>query len=67
MWNLTAIVLAMDAVGFVLVFVFGGFSIGSARFLLESDRSHETKPFKILGAIMVIAGFGLQLLGALGY
>lgn len=67
MWNFTAIGLAMDAVGFILVFVFGGFSIGSATMRLESDRSQETKPFKILGSIMVIAGFGLQMLGALGY
>ncbi len=64
-WNPTAIGLALDIVGFVLVFAFGGFEFGRAAILQESDKSKKMKPFKIIGAIMVIGGFGFQLYGAL--
>lgn len=64
-WNPTVIGLALDIGGFILVFAFGGFEVGRAGFLLESDTSAKMKPFKIIGAIMVVAGFGFQMIGAL--
>jgi len=48
-----------------MVFVFGGFEMGRAVFLRESDRSKGKRLFKVIGAILVIAGFGLQLYGNL--
>ena len=65
MWNLVAIGLGLDIVGFTVLFIFGGFSVGQSGLLLESDRSNETKPVRIIGAILVIAGFVFQLVGAL--
>ena len=64
-WNPTVIGLALDIVGFFLVFVFGGFEVGRALFRLEQDKSKKMKPFKIIGAIMVIAGFCFQMYGAM--
>ena len=65
MWNLTAIGLGLDIAGFSLLFIFGGFSVGQSGLLLQSDRSSETKPVRIIGAILVIAGFVFQLVGTL--
>jgi len=63
--SFTAIGLALDIIGFCLVFFFGGFDLGRAALLLEQDKSHKMKPLKILGAILVIIGFSLQLAGVL--
>ena len=65
-WNPTIAGLVLDMVGFLLVFAFGGFDMGSARLLLQSDNSAKLKPFKIIGATMIIVGFGLQIVGAMG-
>lgn len=57
--------LALDMVGFFLVFILGGFEVGRAGLLLQSDKSHKIKPLKFIGAAMVVIGFGLQIVGAL--
>ncbi len=58
MWGLL-----LDAVGFVLVFAFGGFSIGRAVILAEHDQSDQMAKWKMIGAIMVVSGFLLQFVG----
>jgi len=63
-WNPIVFGLALDIVGFLLIFFFGGFEVGRSGLTLENDKSHKTKPLKIIGAVMVIVGFGLQLWGA---
>jgi len=55
MWGLL-----LDAVGFVLVFMFGGFNIGSPGKLLIEDNPYEMAKWKLLGMIMVVSGFALQ-------
>ena len=64
-WNPTIVGLTLDMIGFLLVFVFGGFEVGRSALLLEEDNSHKMKPLKVIGGIMVIAGFRLQIYGAL--
>lgn len=63
--NPTVIGLALDILGFFLVFVFGGFEVGSANLKLQIDKSKKMKPFKIIGAIMVITGFCFQMYGTM--
>ena len=65
-WNPTVIGLALDILGFGLVFSFGGFTFGQSGLLLENDQSGKTKPLRILGAILVITGFAFQIGGAIG-
>ncbi len=55
--------LAMDMVGFLLVFSYGGFDIGRISIVAESSKSHKT--LKLLGAGLIILGFGLQIVGAM--
>ena len=64
-FNLTVIGLSLDIIGFMIIFFIGGFELGSAGILQESDKSHKTKLFKIIGAILIILGFVLQLCGSL--
>lgn len=65
-WNPTVVGLALDILGFVLVFSFGGFTFGQSGLLLENDQSGKTKPLRIFGAILVITGFVFQIYGAAG-
>lgn len=65
-WNPTVVGLALDILGFGLVFLFGGFTFGQSGLLLENDQSEKTKPLRILGAILVITGFVFQIFGATG-
>ena len=65
-WNLTMLGLALDVLGFSLIFLFGGFTFGQSGLLLENDQSGKTRPLRILGAILVIIGFVLQFFGAIG-
>jgi uncharacterized membrane protein len=62
MWTISGLI--FDVVGFLLVFIFGGFEIGRSGLLLENDNSEKMKPLKILGSILVILGFVFQLVGA---
>ena len=64
-WNPTVFGLALDVVGFILVFQFGGFDFGTNR-LVWKDQSKFVKPLRILGAILVISGFAFQIFGATG-
>lgn len=43
--------LIFDVIGFLLVFLFGGFDLGRSTLLLQGDHSKEVKPLKIMGAI----------------
>ena len=63
-WNPTVVGLALDVVGFILVFAFGGFEFGRSALLLEDSKSKNV--FKFLGAFLIIVGFGLQIVGAIG-
>ena len=63
-WNPTVVGLALDVVGFILVFAFGGFEFGRSVLLLEDSKSKNV--FKFLGAFLIIVGFGLQIVGAIG-
>lgn len=60
--NLIVIGLVFDILGFLMVFAFGGFNVG--RSALLSEESKKMTLFKIIGAILVILGFLLQLIGA---
>ena len=61
--NIIVIGLAFDLLGFLMVFAFGGFAVGRSFISAEDDKSKITKPFKIIGAILVILGFLLQMIG----
>lgn len=61
--TLSQIGLLMDAVGFLLVFLFGGFSFGITRIVLSSPRWFVI-PAQIMGCTLVLGGFFLQYLGA---
>jgi hypothetical protein len=62
-WNPTVFGLAMDVVGFLIVFRYGGFSVG--RVSIVAEDSKNMKFLKLLGAALIIAGFGLQIVGAM--
>lgn len=63
-WTLTAIGLVLDIIGFVLVFIFGGFDM-SSKGLAYAAEHWTSKPIKYFGAFLVITGFCLQLYGTL--
>jgi len=63
--NLVMWGLLLDAVGFALVFIFGGFNFARSVLVREDDRSGEMAKWKWLGAVMVVSGFVLQFLGNL--
>ena len=63
-WNPTAIGLFLDILGFLLVFAFGGFNVGIVNLVAEQSKSHIF--VKLLGALLVIVGFTLQIFGAIG-
>ena len=64
-YNLIVIGLAFDLIGFLIIFLFGGFAFGRSVLLLENDKSDKFKCFKYLGAILVVLGFSLQLIGTI--
>ncbi len=51
----------LDAVGFLLVFLFGGFSFGLD--LVHVGKSWWVVPCKVIGGALVIAGFGAMYIG----
>jgi hypothetical protein len=55
--------LVLDIVGFLMVFNYGGFEKGRAALLLEEDTAHKYVTHRIVGAVMVVAGFMLQGIG----
>ena len=63
-WNPTVVGLWMDVVGFLIVFRYGGFSVGRVSIVAEDNK--DMKRLKLLGAALIIAGFGLQIVGATG-
>ena len=62
-WNPTAVGLAFDIVGFLLVFAYGGFNVGVMNWVGEESKSHPV--IKLLGATLVVVGFSLQIFGAI--
>jgi len=61
-FNPTVFGLILDIVGFTMVFAFGGFEFGRSVLLLESSKSYPG--LKWTGAVLVIAGFVFQIIGA---
>ncbi len=62
--NIASIGLVLDIIGFILVFVYGGFDIGRSPALLVA-KVPDRKYLKIIGATLIIAGFALQFWGSL--
>lgn len=62
-FTLTQWGLLMDAVGFLVVFFFGAFSIGVSE-VIASEAKWWVLPMKIVGFGLVVGGFGLQICGA---
>jgi hypothetical protein len=54
--------IVLDAIGFLLVFCFGGLSFGVAN-LVVGPASWWVLPCKVVGAVCVIAGFVAMYLG----
>lgn len=54
--------LLLDIVGFVIVFFFGGFSFG-IDFIVTGKPSPYVLPCKVIGFILIIVGFILQIFG----
>lgn len=65
-FNPTVAGLILDIIGFILVFAFGGFDVGADIVVTNDDNSEEMKPFKLLGAFLVVVGFLLQIYGVIG-
>ena len=63
MISLTQIGLIMDAIGFMMVFIWGGFSFG-VEHIIVSPAKWWVLPAKIIGGALVVTGFGLQFFGA---
>jgi hypothetical protein len=61
--NITQIGLFLDILGFVVVFFFGGFSFGIDIVVLKKE-SWVVFAAKVLGSVLVICGFILQIIGA---
>jgi len=61
--NWTVAGLVLDILGFLIVFQYGGFNFGEVTW---SDKGGTPYPhLKSLGAIFIVLGFVLQILGAL--
>lgn len=63
MVNITNTELIMDLIGFLIIFIFGGFESGRSALLTESDKTRKNKCYKFIGATMVILGFVFQIIG----
>jgi predicted transporter len=61
--SLTQIGLLLDGVGFLIVFLFGGFQYGVDSVVVGKAKL-ITLPAKIIGGSMVVLGFYFQYLGA---
>ena len=56
--------LLLDGIGFLLVFAFGGFSIGAAEAITTSEPTKRLAyAARIAGMVFVLAGFALQFMG----
>lgn len=62
--NITQCGLLLDIVGFVIIFVFGGFQFGVGAYVSD-NYSWYVLPMRIIGSVLVLAGFVLQIYGAL--
>ncbi len=63
--SLTQIGLLIDVIGFVVIFLFGGFSFGIDIVVLQ-DSEWWVLVCKIVGGSLVVLGFVLQIIGAAG-
>ena len=61
--SLPQIGLLLDIVGFVIVFIFGGFQFG-VSFYISEEHSWYVLPARCVGALLVIIGFSLQFIGS---
>lgn len=61
--SLTQIGLLCDVVGFIIIFFFGGFQFGIDTVTLGKS-SWYVMPARIIGSVLIIGGFILQIFGA---
>lgn len=54
----------LDIIGFVILYIVGGFSYGSGNYVMD-EPSYMNKVFRFIGFFLVILGFVLQLCGSL--
>ncbi|RSD31722.1 hypothetical protein [Vibrio pectenicida] len=61
--TLTQCGLLLDAIGFIIVFLFGGFTIG-IDMVYAGGVKWYVWPLRVIGALMIVVGFWLQYLGS---
>ncbi len=61
--NHSQIGLILDIVGFVIIFIFGGFQFGVSQYVGDEHKGYVL-PLRFVGSIFVIVGFVLQIIGA---
>ena len=61
--TLTTLGLIFDIIGFLLVFIYGGFNLGESVMAYQDSKDHPY--LKIFGGFLVILGFSLQICGSL--
>lgn len=54
--------LLLDIVGFVVIFIFGGFQFG-VRVYVSDEYGRHVLPARIMGSLTAVAGFALQFIG----
>lgn len=62
--TLTQIGLLMDIAGFILIFLFGGLSVGDPDQVVVGKAWKGVSWVRAAGFLLVIAGFTLQIFGA---
>jgi len=55
--------LLLDIVGFVVIFIFGGFQVGISTYMSD-EYSWYALPARILGLLMIVVGFTFQFIGS---
>lgn len=61
--NHSQIGLILDVVGFIVIFIFGGFQFGVSQYVGDEHKFYVL-PLRVIGSLLVIVGFVLQIIGA---
>lgn len=61
--SISQVGLALDIVGFIVIFIYGGFQFGVSAYM-EDEYSWYVLPLRFLGSLMVLIGFLFQIIGA---
>lgn len=61
--NLSQSGLLLDIAGFIVIFIFGGFQFGISQYVGDEHKWYVL-PLRIIGFLLVIVGFVLQIIGA---